>query len=116
MTKNYKRYHTHKEPPAFKYTATWKFFCKEHGIFPEGGLYPHNVNEYESYKYWCITNGFNAIAGAVQPVELALERAQLYFKRLARLEMDWLLDERSDDGRDEYTINSFAELDKLEQT
>lgn len=75
------------DPPVFEKTLEfWKFAVK-HGKL-QG--YPNTLGEFLSYKYWCLANGYNAIAGAVQPEEKAFEMCREHYIKTAKEAFDFL--------------------------
>lgn len=80
------------EPPYFGRLGTFSQFAIEHG-WKKPRYAPRSVEEYISYKYWCICNGYDAVAGAVQPEEKAYELARDYFIEEQQRTFKELLDE-----------------------
>ena len=68
------------DPPVFEKTLNFWEFAKKHGKL-QG--YPNTLDEFLSYKYWCMANGYNAIAGAVQPEETAFEKCREHYLKIA---------------------------------
>lgn len=68
------------DPPVFESTLDFWVFAGIHGKL-QG--YPNTLAEYLSYKYWCLANGYNPIAGAVQPEEKAFELCREHYRKIA---------------------------------
>jgi len=68
------------DPPVFEKTLGFWEFALKHGQI-QG--YPNTLDEFLSYKYWCLANGYNAIAGAVQPEEKAFILCREHYLKIA---------------------------------
>lgn len=66
---------TRAEPPYFGRAATYAFYAAQIG---RDWVAPRNVKDYVTYKYWCITHQYDAIAAGVQPEEDAFDAYMTY--------------------------------------